>query len=181
MLRVLLVLAGLLAIAVVLWASWRIDRRLFAGTLVAVLIGALMFALGFWHSRGQAQVVLPADAVSLSLSQSRGMEIGIRIRGRVTNHSEHALARVKARVTLLQCADLDGTDADSTDADSTDATHCEAVGKDTIDLRQHVPAGADYPYSTMVNLSADLLDGTTQWQVEPLSVIGYAITERTRH
>ncbi|MCH8542913.1 MAG: hypothetical protein LAT61_05015 [Alcanivorax sp.] len=166
MLRVLLVLAGLLAIAVVLWASWRIDRRLFAGTLVAVLIGALMFGLGFWHSREQAQVELPADAVSLTLEQSRGMEIGIRIQGRMTNHSEYALARVKARVTLQQCPE---------------ATGCETVGEDIIHLRQHVPAGSSYPYSQMLNLSSDLLGDNAQWQVEPLSVIGFAMTERTRH
>lgn len=166
MLRVLLVLAGLLAIAVVLWASWRIDRRLFVATCVAVLVGVLMFVMGFWHSRDQAQVELPADAVSLSLDQFRGMEIGIRIQGRMTNHSEHALARVKARVSLQRC---------------TADTDCETLGEDVIQLRQHVPAGTDYPWSQMVNLSSDLLGDNTQWQVEPLSVIGYAITERTRH
>ena len=166
MLRVLLVIAGLFAIAVVLWASWRIDRRLFAAALVAVLIGVLMFSLGLWQSREQAQVDLPVDAVSVSLTQSRGMEIGIRIQGRITNHSAHALARVKARVTLQQCDDAD---------------HCETLGQDLIDLRQHVPVGTDYPYSKMVDLPADLLGDNTQWHVEPLSVIGYAILERTRH
>ncbi|WP_111656598.1 hypothetical protein [Isoalcanivorax indicus] len=162
--RILLVLVGLVAIAVVLWASWRIDRRLFIFTLIAVLIGALMFGLGVWHSRDQAMVQVSPDDVTLTLEQSRSMEIGVRLQGRVNNGSPHPLARVEARALLERCVD----------------DVCETLGEDRLTLRQHVPPGASLPWSQMVQPPPGTVDGPHDWRLEIKSVSGYANDRRRR-
>lgn len=162
--RILLVIMGLLAVAVVLWASWRIDRRLFIFTLIAVLVGGVMFGLGVWHSRDQAMVDVPPEAVRLTLEQSRSMEIGVRLQGRVTNDSAHPLARVEARAVLERCTD----------------EGCDLLGEDRLTIRQHVPPGASLPWSQMVQLPGGVPDGARDWRLEVKSVSGYANDRRRR-
>lgn len=164
--RILLVVIGLAAIATVLWASWRVDRRLFIFTLVAILIGATLFGLGIWHSRETAMVNVPHDQVRLTLQRASGMEIGIRLQGRLHNESDYPLAVVRAMARVEQCVD-EGA--------------CTLLGEETLTVRQHVPPGQSLPYSQMVQLSASLLDEPHDWQIEVKSVSGYANQGRRRH
>ena len=167
MLRVLLVCAGLTAIAVVLWSSWRVDRRLFAFVLSVVLVGALLFGVGYWRTADQAMVVIMPEQVRLSVEQARGMETGIRLSGRVYNQSAWPVALIKGRAVLEECT-APGQEA------------CREIGGAAFRVRQHVPVGGSYPYSQVVRLSDTLLadpaapDSSRRWRIDVLSVSGYA-------
>lgn len=174
MLRVLLVCAGLVAIAVVLWSSWRVDRRLFAFVLAVVVIGALLFGVGYWRTADQAMVVIAPDQVRLSVEQARGMETGIRLSGRVYNQSAWPVALIQGRAVLQECT-APGQDT------------CREIGSAAFRVRQHVPVGGSYPYSQVVRLSDSLLadpatpDSNRRWHIEVLSVSGYASNTRDGH
>lgn len=170
MLRIMLVCAGLTAIAVVLWSSWRVDRRLFAFVLSVVIIGGVLFGVGYWRTTGEAMVTVPVDEVDVSVSQARGMETGIRLSGRVINQSPWPLALVQGRAVLEECV----------------AENCREIGGAAFRVRQHVPVGGSYPYSQIVRLPDTLLadpEGTDErrWRIEVLSVSGYGNPGRSGH
>ena len=174
MLRVLLVCAGLTAIAVVLWSSWRVDRRLFVFVLVVVIIGSVLFGIGYWRTADQAMVGIEPEQVRVSVEQARGMETGIRLSGRVYNQSAWPVALIQGRAVLEECtAAENGT--------------CQEIGGATFRVRQHVPVGGSYPYSQVVRLSDTLLadpatpGGHRRWHIQILSVSGYASDERDGH
>lgn len=174
MLRVLLVCAGLTAIAVVLWSSWRLDRRLFAFVLAVVLIGAVLFGIGYWRTADQAMVGIEPDQVRLSVDQVRGMETGIRLSGRVYNQSAWPVALIQGRAVLEECNTAEGE-------------ACQEIGSAAFRVRQHVPVGGSYPYSQVVRLSDSLLAdpvtpaGHRRWHIQVLSVSGYASDGRDAH
>ena len=169
MLRILLVCAGLIAIATVLWSSWRVDRRLFAFVLVVVVIGAALFGVGYWHSAEQGMVPVEPAEIEVSVSQARATETGIRLSGRVFNRSSLPLALLQGRAVLEECT-----------------PECNEIGEASFIVRQHVPIGGSYPYSQIVRLPASLLadpqaDAKQQrrWRIEVLSASGYASAGRT--
>lgn len=167
MLRILLICAGLIAIATVLWSSWRVDRRLFAFVLIVVLIGAVLFGFGYWHSAEQGMVPVDPERVDVTVSGVRATETGIRLSGRVFNRSALPLALLQGRAVLEECT-----------------PQCSEIGGASFIVRQHVPIGGSYPYSQIVRLPASLLSGSQdeterrRWRIEILSASGYAGTGR---
>ena len=165
--RIVLILAALAAIAVVLWSSWKIDRRLFALVLVVVTLGAVFSGVGIWQTTEREwREIDPADIV-LNITDARGMEAGIRLRGTLENRSGGRFSRLAARVTRLDCPD-------ETDGQPSGTPPCSRVDEAELTLREHVRPGAEQPWSSMIRMPASALDEGTDWELEVLKAQGYA-------
>ena len=163
--RILLILVALAAVITVLWSTWRLDRRLFAAALVLVLVASLLFGIGVWQSTEREWRELDTDGLSVDIGDARGMEAGIRLRGHIGNHTEHSLSRLQLEVRWLDCDD-EGA--------------CELVGRERLELREHVAPGRSQPWSAMIRMPADLLEEGSDWEVELLGALGYAGREGER-
>lgn len=158
MTRILVVAAAVLAVSVLLWSSWRLDRRLFA-LVCAVTVITLVGGFIVFHDGGEDTTALPPDQISLSLDSRHATESGVRLTGTLENRGERPVAQVLIRVRALACAD-DGDD-------------CSEYASAPLELRMQVPSGKRYPFSSMVRLPPDSADETYRWVLEVESVRGY--------
>ena len=165
--RILLSLVALAAVVTVLWSTWRLDRRLFAAALVLVLIAGVLFGIGVWQTTEREWQPLDTDALVVEIDDARGMEAGIRLRGRIRNQTEHSLSRLRLEVRRLDCEDNDGTD-------------CRVLERERLELREHVAPGRSQPWSAMVRMPAEVLEEGSGWEVEVLGALGYAGREGER-
>lgn len=158
MTRILVVAAAVLAVAVLLWSSWRLDRRLFAlvcaVTVITVVGGFIVF-----HDGGEDTTALPPDQVSLSMDSRHATESGVRLSGSLENRGERPVAEVLVRVRALDCPD--GND------------DCREYASAPLELRMQVPPGKRYPFNSMVRLPPDSADEAYRWVLEVESVRGY--------
>lgn len=158
MLRVLLMIAVLVAAVVLLWFSWHQGRRPFAAACVAVLAVFGVLGVALWEADRNELVALAPSSVRLTVEQVRPLETGLRVSGRIYNLAEHPLARVQARALVRECL-----------ADQP----CQELASAPLRLQQHVPVGGSYPYSQVVRLPATLLGDQQQVTVEVMAVEGY--------
>lgn len=165
MVRALVILVVLASIIVVLWSSWRLDRRLFAGALVLVIVGGTLFGLGIRQSTEQEWRELDTEQLRLVITGARGMEAGIRLHGTLENHSAASLSRVQGRVERLDCRN--GND-------------CRLIGEAPLALREHVPSGGSQRWVAMVRMPASALEEGTDWKVRLEQALGYAGREGER-
>ena len=143
MTRILLVLVILAALVAVLWSSWRLDRRLFAGVLALSAVLLALFVGGFFQSQERTFVAIAAEEVELELLRWRDTESGVRLEGQVRNNSELAVARVSGKAVLRDCPDTDS---------------CRVLARVPLELRMHVPPGTTYPFDTVLRLDRPLPD-----------------------
>lgn len=158
MTRILLVLAVGLAAGVVLWSSWRVDRRLFAALAVvaAVVMGALLFQL--FDVREDEWEPLPADQVRLTLDSQNVTESGVRLTGTLENQGDRPVARVSSRVQVVDCGD---------------EPPCRVLAEAPFDLRLQVPPRKAYPFQEMIRMTVTPEAEQHQWRVQVKSVYGY--------
>lgn len=157
MTRILLVLVVLIALGAVLWSSWRLDRRLFVGVLVASVTLLVLFVGGFFRSQEQTFVAIPPEKVEIELLRWRALETGIRLEGRVYNGNDTAVARISGQALLLDCPGPD---------------NCREKARTGFQLRQHVPPDTTYPFDTVLRLDAPLPDHP-RWLFRIERVEGY--------
>ena len=161
MLRLLMLLIALLAIGAVLWASWRLDRRLFAGVLIITLLGVSFLITGIWKSAEESRVNIAADKLLISVNDARGMEEGVRLRGHIENRSPHAHSHLYGVARLLACEQHD------------EIRECQTVAEAPFSLRMHVPAGGSYPWSSIIRMPRDRLAQGNEWQIHVDEAIGF--------
>lgn len=158
MTRILLVLVTLAASGVLLWSSWRFDRRLFAA--LAVVFAAVLAALGLqlrdtrkdeWHP-------LPADEVRLSLKEQHVTESGVRLTGTLENRGERPVGRVTARIQVAQC---------------TGEGACQIVAEAPMDLRLQVPPRKTYPFTEIIRMRVSKSAESYRWRAQVKSVYAY--------
>lgn len=162
MTRILLVLVILAATVAVLWSSWRLDRRLFAGVLALAVILLALFVGGFFQSQERAFVAIAAEEVDLELLRWRNNESGVRLEGQVRNNSDRAMARVSGMAVLRDCPDTES---------------CREVTRVPLELRLHVPPGTTYPFNTVLRLDRPLPDHPN-WVLRVEEARGY--TKKSR-
>ena len=161
MLRLLMLLIALLAIGAVLWASWRLDKRLFAGVLVITLLGAGFLVAGIWQSAEESRVSIDPEQLAISVNDARGMEEGVRLRGIIENRSPHAHSHLLGAARLLDCEQQDTE------------RECRVVAEAPFRLRMHVPAGGSYPWSTIVRMQREKLAEGNEWHIHVDEVTGF--------
>lgn len=162
MTRILLVLIVLAALVAVLWSSWRLDRRLFAGVLALSVVLLALFVGGFFQSQERAFVAIAAEKVDLELLRWRDTESGVRLEGQVRNNSDRAMARVSGQALLRDCPDTD---------------NCLELARVPLELRLHVPPGTTYPFDTVLRLDQPLPDHPN-WVLRVEDARGY--TKKSR-
>ncbi len=165
MIRALVIIVALASIAVVLWSSWRLDRRLFAGALVLVIIGGTLFGIGVWQSTEEEWRELDTQQLSLEITGARGMEAGIRLQGRIENHSGQGLSRIQAQVERLDCRN--GND-------------CRVVARAPLELREHVASGGTQRWAAMIRMPSSALEDGNDWAVHMEQALGYTGREGER-
>ena len=158
MTRILLVLVTLAASGVLLWSSWRFDRRLFAalavvfaGVLTALVLQLLDTRKDEWHP-------LPADQVRLNLKEQHVTESGVRLSGTLENQGDQPVGRIQARIQVADC---------SGDED------CQVLAEAPMDLRLQVPPRKTYPFTDVIRMTVSKAAEDRRWQAEVKSVYGY--------
>jgi hypothetical protein len=158
MTRILLVLVTLAASGVLLWSSWRFDRRLFAA--LAVVFAAVLTALvlQLLDTREDEWQPLPADQVRLKLRDQHVTESGVRLTGTLENRGERPVGRVTARIQVADCSG-DGP--------------CRVLAEAPMDLRLQVPPRKTYPFTDVIRMTVSKGAEQQRWQAEVKSVYAY--------
>lgn len=158
--RFLLVLVIIIAAVAVLWSSWRLDRRVFALTLVAVLAGVPLFIYGVWHRSETLWQPIDPLKIYTRVTDVRVMEAGVRLTGELVNHSDRDLARVSGKAVLLWC-------------DMQPGLPCKEIDETDFQLRAHVRPGDTYEWSAMVRMPAPSLEEGNTWELDVTGADGY--------
>ncbi len=158
--RFLLVLVIIIAAGAVLWSSWRVDRRLFAVTLVAVLAGVPLFIYGVWHRSENLWEPIDPLRIETHVTDARVMESGVRLTGKLVNHGHVDLARVSGKAVLLWC-------------DIQPGLPCKDIDETDFQLIAHVRPGDTYQWSAMVSMPAQSLDEGNTWELDVTQADGY--------
>jgi hypothetical protein len=160
MTRILLIIAAIVAASVLLWSSWRLNRRLFALVATCLGVGLAIWVVAILNNQQSDWVSLATETVSLSLNERHATESGVRITGSLTNNGDTAVAMVLGHVRVLDC--------------QPDTDNCREVTSAPLELRMHVPAGTRYPFTTMVRLEQPGEYADERWLLEVDGVRGYA-------
>ncbi|MDX1804643.1 MAG: hypothetical protein R3292_11220 [Alcanivorax sp.] len=160
--RLLLVLTVIIAVSVLLWGSWQMSRKLFAGVLTAVLIITLLLAAGMWENQRYAQVEMPAEGIALSLTDVGHTESSVTLSGQVANHGKLAVAALNLQAQALRCPVQQP---------------CEVIYKESIPLQLYLPPGSHYPF-TVVSRPPDPSLKADRWQLKVLNMVAYPADKR---
>lgn len=172
MTRILLLVVVVLALAAVLWSSWRLDRRLFLAVAAASLVTLALFVAGFFNSQDEVFTAVSPQEVRLEVISANPTEYGVRLRGRIHNDGAVALGRISAQAILLDCSLAEATG---------DAEQCREQTRVPLELRQHVPAQTSYPFDSMLRLQAEDIPDQPRWRLEVSRVQGYTAKKRLGH
>lgn len=157
--RFVLVVGIVFAVSLVLWSTWRLDRRLFTGVSVALAIFGFVFGFGAWQGSQQALVVVPHKNLSFKLEDAKQLETGVRIKGNLHNNEAISVAIVTLQVNQTLCNDLD---------------ECHPADSETIVVRRHLNAGESAPISEVVRLlGSNKPNATSTFEVTILEAKGY--------
>lgn len=158
MTRILLLLVAGLAMGVVLWSSWRVDRRLFAGLAVAAGVAMTALVLQLFDMGENEWEPLPADQIRLTLEDQNVTESGVRLTGTLENRGNRPVGRVTARVQVVDCEQ---------------ESPCRVIAEAPFDLRMQVPPRKSYPFSHMMRMTVTQEVEKREWRVQVKSVYGY--------
>lgn len=158
MTRILLVLVTLAAFGVLLWSSWRYDRRLFAGLAVVFMLVLTALGIQLIDTRNAEWQPLPADEVRLSLEEQHVTESGVRVTGTLENRSNRPVGRVVARVRVAECSS-EGP--------------CRVLAEAPLDLRLQVPPRKSYPFTDVIRMTVSKAAEEDRWRVDVKSVYAY--------
>jgi hypothetical protein len=158
MTRILLLLVAGLAMGVVLWSSWRVDRRLFAGLALAAGVAMAALMLQLFDSGEDTWEPLPADQIRLTLEDQHVTESGVRLTGTLENRGNRPVGRVMARVQVVECGQ---------------EPPCRVLAEAPFDLRLQVPPRKSYPFHHMIRMTVTPEVEKHEWRVQVKSVYGY--------
>lgn len=158
MTRILLLLVAGLAMGVVLWSSWRVDRRLFAGLAVAAGVAMTALVLQLFDMGEDDWQPLPADQIRLTLEDQNVTESGVRLTGTLENRGNRPVGRVMARIQVVDCAE---------------EPPCRVIAEAPFDLRLQVPPRKSYPFSHMTRMTVTPEAEEHEWRLQVQSVYGY--------
>src|SRR5690625_4886161 len=96
--RFILVAGLTAAVLLVLWSTWRLDRRLFGLVCAGLVVFGILFGIGAWQGSQQALVTLPHEELAFELENTKALETGLRVNGTLYNRSEEAVAVVTLQV-----------------------------------------------------------------------------------
>lgn len=155
--RFVLVAGIVLAVSLVLWSTWRLDRRLFTGVSVALALFGIVFGFGAWQGSQQALITIPHGKIAFELENTRQLETGLRIKGELINQENQAAAVVTLTVNQLIC-EAEGS--------------CAPMDSARIVIRRHINAEASAPISEVVRLSSSK-DKNVKYEVLVSEAKGY--------
>jgi hypothetical protein len=158
MTRILLILVAGLAMGVVLWSSWRVDRRLFAGLAAAAGVAMAGLVLQLADLGQDEWTPLPADQIRLTLKDQNVTESGVRLTGKLENRGNRPVGRVTARIQVVDC---------------NGEPPCRVIAEAPFDLRLQVPPRQSYPFSHMTRMTVTPDAEQHEWRVQVKSVYGY--------
>ena len=158
MTRILLLLVAGVAMGVVLWSSWRVDRRLFTGLALAAGVAMAALVLQLFDTGEGDWEPLPANQVRLTLDDQNVTESGVRVSGSLENDGNRPVGRVTARVQVVECGQ---------------EPPCRVLAEAPFDLRLQVPPRKSYPFSRMVRMTVTPEAEEREWRVQVKSVYGY--------
>lgn len=158
MTRILLILVAGLAMGVILWSSWRVDRRLFAGLAAAAGVAMAALLLQLADLGKDEWTPLPADQVRLTLKDENVTESGVRLTGTLENRGNRPVGRVSARIQVVACKQ---------------EPPCRVIAESPLDLRLQVPPRTTYPFSHMTRMTVTPDTEEREWRVQVKSVYGY--------
>ena len=145
--QIILLFAVIIASVALLVASHRIGHRLFVvvSALVGLLAAAILAAILFDPGRGVSS--MDPEGLQVRLDTISTTETGYRIEAVVHNYSENALAETDILVRRI-C----------------DGGRCSDNDTDRFTLLLHVPAGASYPFSHVVDIPPQPLQAP-EWEI----------------
>ncbi|MZR61765.1 hypothetical protein [Alcanivorax sp. DP30] len=156
--RLLLILTVIIAVIVLLLASWQRGKRVFAITAVLTAMVLAVLAYGVLKPGKHDQLTLPPDNIRVQVSDTIQSESGIRFSGTVFNGGELDLAGVTLRATAFACTDQ-GQD-------------CRAIDQQEQLLQLYIPAGRHYAFA-MVARHPEGAETVDKWEVTPVSRLAY--------
>lgn len=136
--RFVLVASIVLAVSLLLWSTWRLDRRLFATVSVGLAVFGVVFGFGAWQGSQQALIVVPHDKLTFNLESATPLETGVRIKGHLYNNEAVPIATAKLSVSQQVC---------------NDSNECQTTDTATIIIRRHLNPSAEAPISEVVRLA----------------------------
>lgn len=143
--QIILLSAVIMASIALLIASHRIGHKLFMGVSIAAGVSAAVLLALVVFNPGRGIEPMDTDALTVQLDSVHATETGYRVVGSIYNGSALPLAETDLAVTR-SCA----------------AEPCDSAT--TLTLLLHVPAGADYPFSQMVDIEPQELPDVS-WQL----------------
>lgn len=148
------------AVCAILWSSWRLDRRLFVGVSVGLVLFAAVFGFGAWQGSQQALVPVPQAEVRFELHGFRPLETGTRLSGILHNGGAEPVAVVTLTVRQQQC---------------NESQECEEIAQTKMVLRRHVNEHATADINEIIRLRSPALPPSLhyRWQVDVTQVQGY--------
>ena len=156
--RLLLILTVVIAVIVLLLASWQRGKRVFAitATVTAITVGILTY--GVLKPGKHDQVTLPPDGIRVEVEDTATSESGIRFTGTIYNDGDLDLAGVTLEATALECRD--------------ETPDCRVIDQQTQLLQLYIPAGRHYAFALVTRYPAG---GQTadQWEISAVSRLAY--------
>lgn len=137
--RFILVAGLTAAVLLVLWSTWRLDRRLFGLVCAGLVVFGILFGIGAWQGSQQALVTLPHEELAFELENTKALETGLRVNGTLYNRSEEAVAVVTLQVERQLCNATQG---------------CKSQDSTSLVIRRHINPQGAVPVSEVVRLPA---------------------------
>lgn len=156
--RLLLILTVVIAVIVLLLASWQRGKRAFAITATVTAIAVAILTYGVLKPGKHGQVTLPPDDIRVDVEDTVRSESGIRFTGTVYNDSVLDLAGVTLRATALECTD--------------ELPDCSVIDQQEQLLQLFIPAGRHYAFALVTRYPKG---GQTadRWEIAPVSRLAY--------
>jgi len=157
--RFILFAGVFIAIASVLWSSWRLDRRLFIGVATGLALFALIFGFGAWQGSQQALVPVANAQLNFTLNNFRALETGTRLTGVLHNKGTEPVAVITLDVVQQRCNEQ----------------QCDDVARTELVLRRHINAESSADINEIIRLKSPSLTAPShyQWHIEISDVQGY--------